>query len=116
MPNDTQRRRFYRLRYPAKERPTAKLMGKKFSVCEISEQGIRILFDDILAFSPGAHVNGVIRFHDGEVVSLEGYALRLDRDELVIQLIAGPSLKRMTKEQLYIRKHYPGFFQTQHQK
>jgi len=109
-----QRRQFFRLRYPKNERPRAKVLGHDYWVCEISEQGTRILFTNSHPVSKGVTISGTIRFHDGEEIEIKGKVLRLEDDsELVAQLIKGPDLKRMTKEQLYIRKKYPGFFNKQ---
>lgn len=106
-----QRRQFFRLRYPRNDRPRAKLLGRDFWVCEVSEQGTRILFTSYHPVSKGVSISGTIRFHDGEEIEIEGQVLRLENDgELVAQLTKGPDLKRMTKEQIYIRKKYPGFF------
>lgn len=108
-----QKREFFRLRYPRNERPRAKLLGRDFWVCEISEQGTRILFTNSHPVALGITISGTIRFHDGEMIEIKGQVLRLDDGELVAQLTQGPDLKRMTKEQIYIRKKYPGFFNKQ---
>ncbi|GLO61981.1 hypothetical protein MACH09_24890 [Vibrio sp. MACH09] len=108
-----QKREFFRLRYPRNERPRAKLLGRDFWVCEISEQGTRILFTNSHPVTRGISITGSIRFHDGEMIEIKGQVLRLDDGELVAQLSKGPDLKRMTKEQIYIRKKYPGFFNKQ---
>ncbi|USD66758.1 PilZ domain-containing protein [Vibrio sp. SCSIO 43136] len=110
---EEQRRKYYRLRYPKEERPVADIMGRKFMVTEISERGMRIKFNDIHAASPNIGVSGKIRFHDGEIIEIEGTTFRLDVEELVIKLTIGPDLKRMTKEQLFLRKKYPGYFKRQ---
>ncbi len=109
--DQTQRRQYFRLRYPKNERPRAKLLGRDFWVCEISEYGTRILFTNSHPVSAGITITGSIRFHDGEEVEIQGKVLRLeDNLELVAQLSKGPDLKRMTQEQIYIRKKYPGYF------
>lgn len=106
-----QRRQFFRLRYPKSARPRAKLLGHDFWVCEISEQGTRILFTSSHPVSRGVTITGFIRFHDGEEIEIKGKVLRLDdNDELIAQLSKGPDLKRMTQEQIYIRKKFPGYF------
>lgn len=105
-----QRRQFFRLRYPKNERPRAKIMGRDFLICEISEQGVRILFTNSHPVSRGVPIGGTITFSDGEEIEIEGSTLRLDGNELIAQLTKGPDLKRINKEQIRLRKKYPGLF------
>ncbi len=108
---EIQKRQFYRLRYPKRARPSAVINGRKFHVCEISEQGMRILFTGDHAVAMGIYLSGTIQFHDGTTVEIEGRTLRQDPDhELIIQLVKGLDLKRMTKEQIYLRSKYPRLF------
>ncbi len=108
---EIQKRQFYRLRYPKKAQPCAVINGRKFHVCEISEQGMRILFTGDHAVAMGIIVSGSIQFHDGTIVEIEGRTLRQDPDhELIIQLIKGLDLKRMAQEQIYLRAKYPRLF------
>ena len=106
----SQRREFFRLRYPKNERPVANILGQNFRICEISERGTRMLFTNSHPVSRGVTIKGTICFHDGVEVEIEGHILRLDNDELVAKLSKGPDLKRMTTEQIYLRKKYPGLF------
>lgn len=106
-----QRRKFYRLRYPRKEdRPRADLLDNAYPICEISEEGVRLLFLQKNAVSKGIMLSGSCRFLDGEVIDLEGVTLRLEGNELVLKLSKGPSLKRMAMEQIRLRRKYPGIF------
>ncbi|MDV7105371.1 PilZ domain-containing protein [Vibrio sp. TH_r3] len=108
--NQSQRREYFRLRYPKNERPRAIILNRDFRVCEISEKGTRILFTNSHPVSRGVTIRGSIRFHDGTEIEIEGHVIRLDDNELVAQLTKGPDLKRMTTEQIYLRKKYPGIF------
>ncbi|MDB1122939.1 PilZ domain-containing protein [Vibrio algarum] len=108
--SEAQRREYFRLRYPKSERPRAKILDRDFRICEISEQGTRILFTNSHPVSRGVTIKGTIRFHDGVEIPIEGRVLRLDDNELVAKLTKGPDLKRMTAEQIYLRKKYPGLF------
>jgi len=112
MDNQTedQKRQFFRLRYPKNERPKATILDRDFRICEISEEGTRILFTNSHPVSRGISIKGSICFHDGTEIPIEGRILRLDDDELVAQLTKGPDLKRMTAEQIYLRKKYPSLF------
>ncbi len=108
--SEEQRRKYFRLRYPKSERPRAKILDRDFYICEISEQGTRILFTNSHPVSRGVIIKGTIRFHDGVEIPIEGRVLRLDDNELIANLTKGPDLKRMTAEQIYLRKKYPGLF------
>lgn len=107
---EVQRRAFFRLRYPKGERPRATILDRDFRVCEISEQGTRILFTNSHPVAEGIPISGRIRFHDGVEIVIEGYVLRQDDNELVARLSKGPDLKRMTKEQIYLRRKYPSLY------
>ena len=106
-----QRRKYFRLRYPRKEdRPRATLSDNAYPICEISEGGVRLLFLQRNPVTQGIPLSGSCRFLDGEEIELEGVTLRLEGNELVLQLSKGPNLKRMTMEQIRLRRKYPGIF------
>lgn len=105
-----QKRQFYRLRYPRNDRPVVNLFDKSFYVCEISEQGMRIVFVSKTQVALGISVSGKVTFHDNEAIEINGTILRQHDTEVAIKLSKGVSFKRMTKEQLYLRKKYPKIY------
>jgi hypothetical protein len=105
-----QRRQYFRLRYPHKDRPVITLMGRTFHVCEISERGMRIIFVSSTEVALGITVSGKIEFFDKETIEVEGTILRQHDAEVALKLSKGISLKRMTIEQRRLRKKYPAIY------
>jgi hypothetical protein len=105
-----ERRQFFRLRYPIDERPIIELDGESYPVCEISEEGARLLFRSTDPVSFGETLTGTIHFSDSEDVEVEGIPLRQHGCEVALKLTKGLSLERMTDEQLHLLDKYPGSF------
>ncbi len=109
-PTQKQRRDFYRLEYPAAERPTVRFKGRDYTVSEISAGGIKIRAGRPGGFREGQFVAGVIRFVDGGIAPVVGGVHRFDGKDVVIKLTIGIGLNRMMAEQLRIRRKYPMYF------
>lgn len=101
-PTFHERRQFTRLRYPQTKRPTVELSGHEYPVCEISEQGMRLLFTSPTPFSLGVQFTAVVHFFDQEDIQIEGMALRQHAHEVACKLTKGISPLRIDKEQQYI--------------
>lgn len=97
-----ERRNFIRLRYPQTKRPTVELLGHEYPVCEISEEGMRLLFKSSAPFSLGVQFSGIVHFFDDEDIPIEGMALRQHAHEVALKLTKGISPLRMDKEKQYI--------------
>ena len=106
----SERRRYYRLEYPAAERPTVRYKGRDYRVSEASEGGVKILLDRQCVVRAGQFFAGVIRFKDGGIVPVVGVVLRHDKREMVVKFTIGISFNRIMTEQVRIRKKYPMFF------
>ena len=65
-----EKRKYFRLEYPASIRPTLKIRKHEFEVVDISEKGVRFSADKKIKF--GRWVTGIITFYDGQVVGIEG--------------------------------------------
>lgn len=105
-----QRRQFFRLRYPRNDRPVVTLKDQAYHVCEISEQGMRIIFLSPTKVALGITVSGRIEFFDKEQIEIEGVTLRQHDGEVALKLSKGISLKRMTVEQRRLRQKYPAVY------
>lgn len=103
----SERRAFYRLRYPREEYPVLLFDARTFPVVEISEFGMRVLHQGE-RLVPDRAFSGWVRFRDGESVPVEGTVYRTDRDETILKLTVCVSLKRMLDEQRRIIHLYPG--------
>ncbi len=109
-PGSAERRAFYRLRYPELERPLLWLDNSRCHVVEISESGMR-LHRAGWEREAGEKIMGTVRFHDGEAVIIYGVFLRIDGDEVILQLEQGISLRRMLDEQRRLIHLYPLLFE-----
>ncbi|MEQ8224416.1 MAG: PilZ domain-containing protein [Candidatus Eremiobacterota bacterium] len=103
-----QRRRFYRIKYPLIERPEIILDNRSYQVIDISEGGVKF-FSPVTTFKVGDYIKGSIKFHDGEVMPVEGHVLRLQNKRVIILLDRKIPLQRILKEQRYLIKKYAGF-------
>ena len=64
------KRKYFRLEYPAPIKPTLKIRKYEFEVVDISEKGVRFSADKEIKF--GRWVTGNITFYDGQAVGIEG--------------------------------------------
>lgn len=99
---DHEKRKFIRLRYPQTKRPTVELLGHEYPLCEISEEGMRLLFKSTSPFSLGIQFSGIIHFCDDEDIPIEGIALRQHVYEVAVKLTKRISPTRIDKEKQYI--------------
>lgn len=97
-----EKRRFVRLRYPQTKRPIVEVLGEQYPVCEISEEGMRLLFKSASPFSLGVTFSGIVRFYDDEEIPIEGISLRQHSYEVAVKLTKGISSHRIDKEKQYI--------------
>lgn len=111
-----QRRQYFRLRYPKHARPIIRLEDRKFSVCESSEKGLRIMMGQMAAnLYCGLQMKATLSLHDDNEVAVEGSILRFDDNEVVVILDKGLSFKDMVAEQRYVKQKFPNFFSAQRQ-
>lgn len=93
-----EQRKCVRLRYPQMKRPTIEMLGQEYPVCEISEEGMRLLFKSASPFSLGICFAGTIHFNDNEDIPIEGIALRQHACEVAVKLTKGISPNRINIE------------------
>jgi hypothetical protein len=113
-PDETfeQRREFYRIRFPEKERPWLHVDSESFEILDLSEHGLRFEHPLSHSFRPGAEIDAKLTFADGTETSVVGHVLRSvshhTSGETILQVARGiPSRLIMQQQSLLIRK-YPG--------
>ncbi|CAK4068257.1 MULTISPECIES: PilZ domain-containing protein [Vibrio] len=106
-----QKRKFYRLKYPKRGRPSVRFSQELYHVTEVSEGGIRVLMHNLSSLYKGLTMKGVLSLHNDCEVSIEGAVLRFDNDEVIVQLKKGPSFKNMVEEQRHIKNVFPRHFE-----
>jgi hypothetical protein len=82
----------------------------RYAVVEISEMGARVLIAGLEPLPQQGPVAGLIRFHDGELVAVQGTVLRVEAAQAVLKLTVGISLPRMLVEQRRLLQLYPTLF------
>ncbi len=103
------KRQYYRLRYPTYAALTLSTPLGDLSVVEISERGLRIVVEENCPVRLGDQICGAMQLHNGDRLSIEGRAGRLDEDEMVILDIEGITFASMIEEQQFMVQNYPSF-------
>ena len=104
---DSNRRRYVRIRYPSTGRPRLSIGNARFAVAEISERGLRIRGGEIA--SDNGIVRGLLHLGDGKSIPVEGSVARRDGREIVLVDIKGIRSLDIVNEQRWIMKNYPNF-------
>ncbi len=101
-------RAYFRLRYPASDRPRIRALNGSTEVTEISERGIRIVGSGIPAANlvHGSVIHATITFADHESTEIEGTVYRFDKQEVILALTRPVSMNRIMKEQRYLVQKY----------
>ena len=101
------RREYFRVQYPAVERPCLEMEGESHAVMDISEQGLRYQAGDS---SPdvGREVAGIVRFSRGECVEVRGTVLRVVDGQVSCRLTTGVPFKIVIDEQRYVNERHRG--------
>ena len=113
-PEPENRRGFYRIQFPAEERPRLLLdaPGAVRLVCEVlecSERGLRFVSQSPWMHGTGVQVAGDVVFSRGRRVRIAGSVVRIQGDE--VALLLGRSeipLGVILDEQRYLRARYAG--------
>jgi hypothetical protein len=97
------RREYYRIAYPAAERPRLVLGTSIYEVHDCSETGIRFQLGETAPLESGAPLQGRLRLRCGAEVRVQGAVLRQEGDMVTASLGAGVPLGAILKEQLHLR-------------
>ena len=98
-----EKRKYYRVEYPATMRPTLKIRKHEFEVMNVSEKGVMFSIDKKLQF--GRWVSGVVTFHDGQTVGIEGKIVREHENNIgmLLTIKSIPYSKILSEQQLLAR-------------
>ena len=96
------KRRHFRLRYPAGNKPRLIIDGKEYEIIDLAEGGVKFTCPGVPRIASDGKIKGTVEFRNGESFELEGQVLR---SEIVIVLNKGVSNKRIVKEQVRVRCH-----------
>ena len=108
--NYNRRRQYYRIRYPLSYRPKVRIQGEDYEgeVVELSERGVRFLYEGKIILSEGLDLEVTITFHNGESFGLQGEILRVTKENVIVRFSDWLPLSCIMKEQIYMRNHIVG--------
>jgi hypothetical protein len=109
-PEPPQQREHFRIDYPAPERPELQVAQHRFVVLDLSERGLRFVFDKT-TYKPvvGATLAARIVFKGGGACSVGGKILRVlgDKSQCVLYLDPGvPQTKMMEEHRRILQKYH----------
>lgn len=105
--SEAQKRQFFRVIYPAHERPKVIIARKPYEIMDLSEGGVKIFVKNpTLQFEVEKLVEGNIIFADKVNVAFKGKILRVHEDFVVVRTSTGVPLQRIMGEQRYLIAKY----------
>jgi len=104
--SQAQRREYFRVEYPATDRPVVVTRDARFSVIDISEYGVKFQSGISTDFPLGEELNVDIRFGDGEKIGLVGKIIRKGEEEIVVNLAVPIPLRKIRSEHIYLISNY----------
>lgn len=110
MPQTGKTRQFHRIRYPLSYRPKVRIQGDKcdYKAVELSERGLRFLYQGPARLSQGLEIEVNITFSDGESFQVKGEILRVVNEDVIMRFSGSLTTNRLMKEQLFIKNNVVG--------
>lgn len=100
-------RDFYRVTYPARERPVLLVTDAEWAIFDLSESGIRYEIPSGELPEVGDEIYGEVRFQRGDRALIAGEVMRIE-DRMVALQLEPPGLpfRILLDEQQYLRAKY----------
>jgi hypothetical protein len=97
-------RNYYRIKYPFFYRPKIKIQGEDTEnhVVELSERGVRFLYEGARPLSIGLDLSITIIFYDGAAFQFSGDLLRVEGKDVILRFSGSLPLSRIMEEQRYL--------------
>ena len=99
---DTERRKYLRIKYLNIEKPKLKIGKNKFEVLDISQRGLKFLNDKEIILSE--YISGKLAFLYGESIAIEGSLVWEQDDDFGLYLKNLITSTMIKKEQKYIQE------------
>ena len=103
---EVERRQYFRLQYPLKERPKAVVQGIPYEILDLSERGVRIKTPSTTPADEGETIELTIKFARGDSLELSGKIVRVQETSIGIFLTHSIPPERIRAEELYLRTKY----------
>jgi len=99
----SQRRAYFRLKYPPSSSPRIFIGGIAYAIHDISERGARIN-NPMRHRMPEDIFSAFVWFHDGEPIKVVARVVRIEPSQIALYFIQGIPYKRILAEQTYIKE------------
>jgi hypothetical protein len=97
-------RLYYRIKYSLRYRPKIKIQEEDNDnhVVELSERGVRFLYEGNRPLCKGAEVQVTIIFYDGAAFQFSGNLLRVENKDVILRFSGKLPPTRIVEEQRYL--------------
>ncbi len=104
-PHSINKRNFYRVLYPERERPSFVSDDKvEYCVLDISEKGMRLLKNEKAPLEISSTLKGSVVLHSSGSVNVIGKIIRDTEDSLAVLLRVGIPFSLIINEQQYLQQ------------
>lgn len=102
------KRNYFRLEYPAADRPQLLIGRVAHEVVDLSEKGVKFLMTQGFKPKLEERIKAQIKFRDGQVFDVAGKVTRLveETNQCVLALTRGLPLAKMLEEQRFLLQKY----------
>ncbi len=97
-------RLYYRIKYPPFYRPKIKIQedDNENHIVELSERGVRFLYEGTRPLSKGSELSVTIIFYDGTAFQFSGDLLRVEKKDVILRFSGSFPLSRIIEERNYL--------------
>jgi hypothetical protein len=97
-------RLYYRIKYPPFYRPKIKIQEEdnENHVVELSERGVRFLYEGTRPLNKGSELYVTIIFYDGAAFQFSGDLLRVEKKDVILRFSGSLPLSRIVEERKYL--------------
>jgi hypothetical protein len=95
----------YRIKYSTIYRPKIKIQeeDKENNVVELSERGVRFIYEGTRPLSKGTALRVTIILYDGATFQLSGDLLRVEDNDVILRFAGSLPPDRIVEEQRYLK-------------
>src|SRR5690349_18924889 len=108
----SQRRNYFRIRFPVTQRPCLVVNSAHFEILELSETGAGVAAADVTMFDSSGEFEATILFRDGTMADVTARVHRQEADEIILRFPEGLPYSVVTAEQRRLMKLFPREAQT----
>ena len=99
---NVQSRRHYRIRYPVNEAPLLHVGARTYRVLDLSEMGMRLVWQGEAELRELQEIEGKIRFRNKKIVHIKGKIVRIHSKSVALELSEGVPASIIMAEQRFL--------------